>query len=81
MDHCLATVSGSITDAPHFLSVVFVMLDKIEPYTEEDVCNNRRGARRVKHVFLIIVVQLDPFYCTIVLTIEMFLQSKMIEFG
>jgi hypothetical protein len=69
-----------MTDASHFLAVIFVRLDRIEPYPEENVCFNRSGARSAKHILPSIVFQLDPFCCEPVFPIEMCLQGVMIVF-
>jgi hypothetical protein len=81
MDHCLATVSGSVTDASHFISVIFMRLYQIDPYPEENGCVNRRGTSSAKHISLSRVVQLDQFCCEPVFPIELFLQGATIEFG
>jgi hypothetical protein len=79
MYHCLATASVSVTYASHFLAVVLVRLDQIQPYPEKDGCVNRRGARSSKHVLRSIFSQLDPFYCKSVFRIELLLQGATIE--
>jgi hypothetical protein len=76
-----ASRSGSITDASHFLAIILVGLDGIQPDPEEDGCVNRCSTRGFKHVLIGIVVQLDPLCCKPVLSIELLMQGAVIELG
>jgi hypothetical protein len=73
MEHCFTTTSGFITYVSHFLAVIIVMLDGIQPDPEEARHVTKCGERSSKHVLFIIVVQLDPFCYELIFAIELVL--------
>jgi hypothetical protein len=64
MDYRLSTTCGTITYTMDLLAVVLVRFDGVQLNPKENRCIDGCCARRAKHAFFVIVIQLGPFGVT-----------------